>query len=206
MFPPLTLPQAQWHALRDAYAQPARAYHHFGHAQAVLSHCRTVAAQGPGWQQPAEVQLAALYHDAVYVPGRSDNEARSAQLAQQAIARWWPDAGIDTACVTGLIELTARHASLRPGDVDAQQALFLDCDMAILAAPWEVFCAYHQGIAEEYRGVVPRWLFAFKRRRFLAGLLASESIFLSTWGQARWEAAARDNLARLLGRKRPAAH
>lgn len=205
MFPPLTLPQAQLEALRDDYAQPPRAYHHFAHAQAVLAHCQAVA-EGPGWRQPAEVQLAALYHDAVYVPGRSDNEARSAQLALQAITRWWPDAGIDAAAVASLIQLTARHASLTPEDVDGEQALFLDCDMAILAAPWPVFCAYHHGIAEEYRGVVPGWLFAFKRRRFLAGLLASPRIFLSAWGHARWDGAARDNLARLLGRKRPAAH
>lgn len=205
MFPPLTLPAGQLDALRAQYAKPVRAYHHFGHAQAVLAHCAAVAA-GPGWAQPAEVQLAALYHDAVYVPGRGDNEARSAQLAAREIARWLPDAGIDVATVQALILLTARHASLRPADVEVQQALFLDCDMAILAAPWEVFVAYHHGIAEEYRGVVPGWLFGFKRRRFLAGLLASERIFLSVWGHAQWDAAARDNLARILGRKPPAAH
>jgi predicted metal-dependent HD superfamily phosphohydrolase len=205
MFPPLTLPTGQLEALRAQYAQPPRDYHHYGHALAVLEHCAAVSA-GHGWQQPAEVQLAALYHDAVYVPGRSDNEARSAQLAASEIARWLPDAGIDVDTVSALINLTARHASLTAADVDGQQALFLDCDMAILGAPWEVFSAYHQGIADEYRGVVPRWLFGFKRRRFLAGLLASERIFLSVWGHAQWDAAARDNLARILGRKPPAAH
>lgn len=196
-FPPLPLPAPMWEQLRAQHAQPVRAYHHFGHAQAVLQHCAEVAA-GPGWQQPAEAQLAALYHDAIYVPGRSDNEARSAELAGRAISQWLPDAGIDIAAVATLITLTARHGNLVPSQVSADQALFLDCDMAILAAPWEVFCAYDRGIASEYRGVVPGWLFAWRRRAFLKALHKRSRIFLSAWGHARWDAGARANLSRRL--------
>ncbi|MGN0858908.1 MAG: hypothetical protein ACI4NW_06985 [Stenotrophomonas sp.] len=196
-FPPLQLPAPMLQQLRAQHAQPARAYHHFGHAQAVLQHCAEVAA-GPGWQQPAEAQLAALYHDAVYVPGRSDNEAASARLALQAIGRWLPDAGVDTTALVQLIELTARHGSLLPAQVSVDQALFLDCDMAILAAPWEVFCAYDASIADEFRGVVPGWLFTWRRRAFLKALLKRPRIFLSDWGHARWDGAARANLARRL--------
>lgn len=183
--------------LRAQHAQPPRAYHHFGHAQAVLQHCTEVAG-GPGWQQPAEAQLAALYHDAVYVPGRSDNESASARLAVRAIEQWLPGAGVDAAAVAALIALTARHGSLLPAQVSADQALFLDCDMAILAAPWEVFCAYDAGIASEYHGVVPGWLFAWRRRVFLKALLQRPRIYLSDWGHARWNTAARANLARRL--------
>ena len=196
-FAPLQLPAPMLEQLRTQYAQPPRAYHHFGHAQAVLQHCAEVAA-GPGWQQPAEVQLAALYHDAVYVPGRSDNEAMSAELAGRQIQRWLPAAGIDTGAVVRLIELTARHGALLPEQVSADQALFLDCDMAILAAPWPVFCAYDAAIAQEYRGVVPGWLFAWRRRAFLKAVLKRPRIYLSGWGQARFDAAARANLARRL--------
>lgn len=196
-FPPLSLPVPMLEQLRVQHAQPLRAYHHFGHAQAVLQHCAEVAA-GPGWQQPAEAQLAALYHDAVYVPGRSDNEAASARLAEQAIAQWLPAAGVDAAAVAALILLTARHGSLLPAQVSRDQALFLDCDMAILAAPWEVFCTYDAGIASEYHKVVPGWLFAWRRHAFLKALLQRPRIYLSDWGHARWDGAARANLARRL--------
>ena len=187
-----------WEQLRAQYAQPVRAYHHFGHAQAVLQHCAEVAA-GPGWQQPAEAQLAALYHDAVYLPGRSDNEAMSAELAGRQISRWLAGAGIHIPTVVRLIELTARHGALLPAHVDHDQALFLDCDMAILAAPWPVFAAYDAGIASEFRGVVPGWLFAWRRRAFLKALLKRPRIYLSDWGHARWDGAARTNLSRRLG-------
>lgn len=197
-FAPLDLPEAQLQAVQSAYATPPRAYHHFGHARAVLQHCEQVA-QGPGWRQPAEVYLAALYHDAVYEAGRKDNEARSAELARLAVARWLPEAGIDVERVVQLIALTARHGELGVGDVDAEAALFLDCDMAILAAPAAVFDAYDQGVAEEYAGVVPGFLYRAGRKRFLKTLLARPRIFLSDWFHARCDAAARENLRRRLG-------
>lgn len=192
---PLQLPPDQQVALEAAYGQPPRAYHHFGHVCEVLHHVDEVAA-GPGWQHPREVRLAALYHDAIYEAGRADNEARSADLARAHIARWLPDAGLDVDRIVTLIQLTARHGSLSPGDVDAEAALFLDCDMAILGAEPAAFDAYDRAIAEEYRRVVPGWLFRRKRRQFLAGVLARERIYLSDFFHARLDAAARANLRR----------
>ena len=77
---PLVLCDAQRSVLEAAYAQPPRAYHDFHHVGEVLRHYDEVAA-GPGWTQPREVALAVLYHDAIYQPGSSDNESRSARFA-----------------------------------------------------------------------------------------------------------------------------
>lgn len=198
---PIALPPGQLQRLVQAYATPARAYHHFGHVRDVLEHYREVA-EGPGWRQPAEVALAVLYHDAVYEAGRSDNEARSAQLAVEEIARWLPGQGIDSARVSELIGLTARHGALDASQVDAEAALFLDCDMAILGAAPDAFDAYHRGIAAEYRGHVPGWLFKIKRRTFLKDLLGRERIFLSDFFHERYDAQARRNLRRAVTEKR----
>lgn len=202
----LALPAGQLAALRDAYARPPRAYHGYAHVEDVLRHYRSVA-RGPGWTQPREVYLAVLYHDAVYEAGRRDNEARSAGLAVAEIARWLPGAGIDTPRVATLIELTARHGRLSPGGLGAEPAAddarhFLDCDMAILGAAPADFDAYHRGIADEYRGRMPGWLFTRNRRRFLRSLLASDRIFLSEFFHARFDARARDNLRRVLAAAR----
>jgi predicted metal-dependent HD superfamily phosphohydrolase len=183
--------------LRQSYFAPPRAYHHFGHVQEVLRHYRAVA-DGPGWHQPIEVWLAVLYHDAVYVPGRSDNEALSANLAIEHVQRWRPHAEIDAKRISELILLTARHGTLRAedtGDADSGEDArhFLDCDMAILGAPPEAFAEYDRAIAEEYRAV-PRWLYRIKRRRFFRKLLATERIFLSDFFHGRFEMQARDNL------------
>lgn len=200
---PLRIPVDQQAALRAAYATPVRAYHSIVHVQEVLRHYDQVA-QGPGWAQPSEVWLAALYHDAIYEAGRGDNETRSAMLAMQHIAKWLSGAGIDATRVASLIGLTARHGRVSVEDLvaDCNQAdtcHFLDCDMAILGADAASFDAYDAGIATEYRGHMPAWLFKLNRRRFLKNLLAKQRIFLSDWFHQRLDAAARANLRRALG-------
>ncbi len=154
-------------------------------------------ARTVGWEAPREVFLAVLYHDAVYEAGRHDNEARSAELSQSAIARWLSDQTLDGARVAGLIRLTARHGKLTPDDVGRDEALFLDCDMAILAAPPTRFDAYEAAIAEEY-ATLPRPMYLAGRRAFLEQVLDKPRIFLSPTFHTRLDAAARDNLRRTL--------
>lgn len=201
---PLALPPVQLEALRTAYRSPPRAYHDWSHVEEVLGHYADVRA-GPGWARPAEAWLAVLYHDAIYVAGRRDSEARSARLAKAHIARWLPDAGVDADRVAVLIELTARHGQHAPGDFGSGAEAddtrhFLDCDMAILGADPARFDAYDRAIAEEYRGRVPAWLFRRNRRRFLQALLDRPRIYLSDFFHQRHDARARDNLHRAVAR------
>ena len=181
-----------WAELAAAYAQPPRHYHTLAHAAEVVRCWRELHDAGL-WQRPAEVWLAALFHDAIYEAGATTNEQRSAELARAAIARWLPGHGIDADRVAQLIELTARHGKLGPDDVDAEAALFLDCDMAILAAAPDAFAAYDRGIAAEY-AAVPAGAYAAGRRRFLEGLLAKDRIYLSNHFHERLDARARANL------------
>jgi predicted metal-dependent HD superfamily phosphohydrolase len=198
---PFPLPPAQAEAIAAAYATPPRAYHDLHHVGEVLRHYADVAA-GPGWTHPREVALAVLYHDAIYVAGAKDNEARSAVLAREHLAQW-PIAGVDADRIAWLIELTARHGSLsREAVTDEDARLFLDCDMAILGAAPAVFDAYDRGISAEYRGVVPGWLFAINRKRFLKGVLGRERIYLSDFFHGRLDAMARNNLRRAVTTKR----
>jgi predicted metal-dependent HD superfamily phosphohydrolase len=198
---PFDLPPAQREAIAAAYATPPRAYHDLHHVGEVLRHYADVA-QGPGWTHARDVAFAVLYHDAIYVAGAKDNETRSSELARAHLAQW-PHAGVDADRVARLIDLTARHGTLSPGDVeDEDTRLFLDCDMAILGAEPAVFDAYDRGITAEYRGVVPGWLFAINRKRFLKGLLGRERIYLSAFFHERLDARARNNLRRAITTKR----
>ncbi|MGO4552160.1 hypothetical protein AB4059_13815 [Lysobacter sp. 2RAF19] len=198
---PFELPPAQAQAIAQAYATPPRAYHDLHHVGEVLRHYDAVA-QGPGWTHPREVAFAVLYHDAIYVAGAKDNETRSADLAREHLLQW-PMDGLDVDRIAELIELTARHGSVSPRDVpDEDTRRFLDCDMAILGAETAVFDAYDRGITAEYRGVVPGWLFAINRKRFLKSLLGRERIFLSDFFHLRLDARARNNLRRAITTKR----
>ena len=193
--PPLPIPEGLMRSVVAAYASPPRAYHSFAHVQEVLRHFHSVTT----WQHPREVYLAALFHDAIYFAGKSDNEARSAELAAKAIETFLPRESLDTALVRKLIDLTAKHGKLKREDLDEDARLFLDCDMAILGAPDAQFDAYDAGIAEEY-SEVPKILFRFNRKRFLKHLLEVDRIFLSDLFHSRFDAPARANLRRVLER------
>lgn len=188
----LSVPGDLWRELRALYATPPRRYHTFAHVEEVLAWYDEVAA-GPGWQRPDEVLLAVLFHDAIYRCGAADNEAESAQAARAAIARSLP--ALDADRVAALIELTARHGQLAPGEVDRDAGHFLDCDMAILGAAPDDYRRYARLIAEEWAPVLPEAAFRAGRRAFLERLLASPQIYLSEMFSRRLEAPARANIA-----------
>ncbi len=190
---PLTADDEMWEELYAAYQRPMRSYHSFDHVLAVLENYRTVERE-LGWNQPQETFLAVLYHDAIYVCGRPDNEIRSAEVAREAIAKWLATADIDANRVARLIELTANHGRNKRSEVDADTALFLDCDIAILGAPTEKYEQFRKQVAAEYESVIPAELYRDGRRKFLGDVLAADRIFLSDYFESRIGAAARSNI------------
>jgi predicted metal-dependent HD superfamily phosphohydrolase len=188
----LELPPEVVRDLARRYAEPHRAYHTADHIAEVLCWFGW-AAERTGWQEPVAVYLAIVFHDAIYDPLASDNEVRSAALARDAIAA--------SPRTQALIQLTARHATLSPADVkgDDDAAQFLDCDLAILAAPPDRFDEYDAAIAVEYRAV-PADKFRAGRGAFLRALLTQPRIFLSELFHAELDRSARDNVSRVLAR------
>ena len=178
----------------DAHADRPRHYHTIEHVLCVLDRFDEVA-RDVGWDAPREVALAIVYHDAVYVAGRGDNEAQSAALAEREIGRWLPKRGIDVRRVAGLIELTASHGQLDPNVLDGDASHFLDADMAVLGSEPRVYARYHRGVRSELAGVYGEGPYIVGRARFLEGLLAGGRIFLSAYFSERLEASARRNIA-----------
>jgi predicted metal-dependent HD superfamily phosphohydrolase len=179
--------------LRDAYMKPARAYHCFSHVEEVLAHFDDVAAAGM-WREPSSVFAATLFHDAIYVAGRSDNEQKSADLAVAFLRAQPIGHPLDFPRIEQLILLTAKHGRIQPGEVDEDAALFLDCDTAILASSAQRFAQYDEEIAAEFSAIPPQ-AFATGRRLFLTNMLKRSRIFLSDHFHRRYDAQARANLA-----------
>ncbi|MFR9796127.1 hypothetical protein ACL02U_09525 [Streptomyces sp. MS06] len=169
------------------WAEPQRRYHTLTHLTAVLDHI-----DGPlaGYAaEPDVVRLAAWFHDAVYLPDRSENEDRSARLAERAL----PEAGVGgarTAEVARLVRLTVGHD---PADDDRDGQVLCDADLAILAAPPAAYAHYTAEVREEYH-FVPSDAFRAGRAEVLRRLLALPRLFRTPYGQREWEATARYNL------------
>ncbi|MDX3455476.1 hypothetical protein PV396_26665 [Streptomyces sp. ME02-8801-2C] len=183
------------------YQEPQRHYHTLTHLTAVLDHVdvleRTFEEAGTPVPDLALVRLAAWFHDAVYAPDRSENEERSARLAERALS----EAGVSpesTAEVARLVRLTVTHAP-EPADLAGQ--VLCDADLAILAAPQDTYAAYTAAVREEY-AFVPEDAFRQGRADVLRQLLDLPRLFWTPYGTERWEEAARANIAAELERLR----
>lgn len=187
----LPLPRPLLDELEAAYQDGSRHYHDLTHILELLDWLHTVSA-GPGWAHPREVLIAALYHDLVYDPLRSDNEARSADRAIERVRQHLSEHALDLAVIRALIEETARHGAHGDGLSDDLQH-FVDADMAILGADRARFEAYDRAIQREY-AAVPEELFQAGRRRFFQSLLEADRIYLSPLFHRLLDGAARANL------------
>ena len=177
--------------LIDAYSSSGRHYHNVDHIAALLALSAEHAASLT--DRPA-VDLAIFYHDAVYVPTRSDNEAKSAALAYERLGALGLPA-VQVECVARYIEAT-KHAGAEPtGESDLDH--LLDFDLSILAAEPAPYETYAAAIRREY-SIYPDLLYRPGRAKVLRAFLAMPRLYRVPALAARWEAAARANLEREL--------
>jgi predicted metal-dependent HD superfamily phosphohydrolase len=181
-------------SLQARYAEPHRAYHNWYHIDAMLK-----------WSACGEFSLfdgdavhcAILFHDAIYDPVRKDNEELSAQLAEDSLAGVLPPERLGL--VATMIRATTAHQM--PGSLDPESnhdtAHFLDMDLSILGADWQVFETYEENIRLEY-SCYPDALFWPGRATVLENFLKRERLYFSEWGFARFEQKARKNLKQAL--------
>ncbi|MFI8289478.1 hypothetical protein ACIGBL_10030 [Streptomyces sp. NPDC085614] len=173
------------------WAEPQRRYHTVDHLRAVLDRIDELADLGGEGGELELVRLAAWFHDAVYRPDRSENEERSAVLAEKALT----EAGLtvhEVAEVARLVRLTASHD---PAEGDINGEALCDADLAILASTPDTYARYTAAVREEY-AFVPEDAFREGRAVILRHLLSLPRLFRTPYGAAAWESAARGNMER----------
>lgn len=179
--------------LLTRWAEPQRRYHTVDHLRAVLARIDELTDQGGEGGELELVQLAAWFHDAVYRPDRSENEERSAVLAEKALT----EAGLtphEVAEVARLVRLTTTHD---PAAGDLNGETLCDADLAILATDAHTYRGYAAAVREEY-AFVPDAAFREGRAAVLRQLLGLPRLFRTPYGAAVWEEKARANLEREL--------
>ena len=188
-------------SLLQAWEQPHRAYHHSGHLSQMLTDLDRLYAHRTQGSTPLVLILAAWFHDAVYEGAPGEDERRSEQLASTSLEPL-VTAGLLTEqelqMVSLLVRATATHelpesADLPAGYEPTDIQLFLDADMAILAADSARYRRYLRGVRSEYAHFDDE-AFRIGRTTFLRSILGRERIFLSEEALKLWEEHARANL------------
>ena len=178
-------------ALDDVVArhrEPHRRYHGVRHVTWVVRHVHELATEVAVADLGAVV-VAAFFHDAVYDPRPPTTRSRAPR---------WPSGCSPSSAGTRpagrrsatLVRATAAHAATD----DADTAVLLDADLAVLGAEPAAYQAYVTGVRAEYAHVDADDV-ARRPGRVLRDLLAHRPLYATAPGRARWEAGPRANMA-----------
>jgi len=171
------------------YSEPHRAYHTLQH----LSECFVLLDAYPGSpDDPASLDLALWFHDAIHDTKRNDNEICSAGWARRVLA------GLSAARLDRIEQLilVTRHAA---APTTPDQELLLDVDLSILGATTARFDECESQVRFEYSWV-PETAYRDARGKILRGFLDRPVLFHTAHFSRLFEAQARTNLRHSLDR------
>ena len=171
-----------------AYGEAGRHYHALAHIEHCL--CEFDGARA-AIAAADDVELALWYHDAVYQPGDSDNEGRSAALFAEHSAGQLADTQVAR---IGALILATTHAN---APQDAQAAWVVDIDLSSFGLPWPAFLHDSHAVRAEMKNLADDD-YQNSHGSFLRRLVARPRIYTSEHFHGRYEQRARDNIARLL--------
>jgi predicted metal-dependent HD superfamily phosphohydrolase len=176
-----------WYERLEAlYAESHRHYHTFDHIADCLNEFDAARHLS---SNPMAVEIALWFHDAIYDPRASDNEQRSADLANCFLEQAGTGGQHVTDGVLRLILATWHDSS--PTDQDS--GVMIDVDLSILGRSPTVFAEYESQIRSEYAWVPPN-IFAARRAEILERFLARPRIYSSDLFLNKYEKQARTNL------------
>jgi predicted metal-dependent HD superfamily phosphohydrolase len=172
---------------RSAYTEPHRRYHNLRH----LDDCLALLDGIPDLSERERrlLRWAILWHDAVYEPGLSANEERSAELATRELTACGVDEQV-AAEVARLIRLTEKH---RAEPDDRLGALMISIDLAVLGADQDRYREYAQSVREEYAHV-PDPMWRTGRAEVLKRMMERNPLYPHAHFQTTLEAQARRNM------------
>lgn len=167
--------------LVEKYSEKHRAYHNLSHIYYLLEEGKKFE-----FDDTDSVYLTTWFHDVIYEPKRSDNEIESAKLAVKLLS----ELNFSNNKIEQIILSTQTHSA---ENLDLDGKTFLDLDLSILGANYEVYQNYSRAIREEYSHVSDD-LYRQGRKRILENFLKRELIYFTDNLRERFEKQARINL------------
>lgn len=180
------------HKLVDKFSEPQRFYHTGQHIVELLQLISNEKNTLSGVDEEILI-WAAIFHDIVYDPKRSDNE----ELSNSLWKSYSKDKGLHTETIERVSEIilaTKNHTTIPKGDYLID--LFLDMDLAILGAEESRFDEYDLQIAQEY-SFYPKKDYDLGRKQILTKFYNEPNLF-RTKSFAHLETRAKRNLERKL--------
>jgi predicted metal-dependent HD superfamily phosphohydrolase len=178
-----------WLEIEKSYTADKRHYHTLTHLNDLHKLLNGYDREINDWDV---ILFSIYYHDIVYNVLKSNNEERSADLAEKRMRELdAPEARIRR--TKNHIRATKVHAP----SADSDTNIFVDADLSILGADWQTYSLYKDNIRKEY-SIFPDIIYRSGRAKVLQGFLNRERIFTTETFFKLYEHQAKANITREL--------
>eukprot|EP00759_Apiculatamorpha_spiralis_P052560 PhF_6_TR5772/c0_g1_i1/m.8517 len=177
------------------YSDSSRYYHTTNHIEEMLTHYVhpvTGYCASHGVQEDLNIICAIYFHDIIYDGKSKTNEEDSVTVFQNFVRETNPD-GFHPSKVEEYIIATKHHTQIPCDHPDESLKVFLDTDLAILAAGETRYNEYASQVRNEYSFVLTP-LFEEKRAEFLKDFLEIPRLYKTDYYYSLWEEKARTNV------------
>lgn len=181
-----SLKKELWSEIEQNYSSKKRHYHTLQHLENLLIQLTKVKDEIENWDT---VLFTLYYHDIIYDSLKSDNEEKSAQLAEKRMNQISVDKNIIELCVNQILA-TKLHLASSNRDIN----FFIDADLSILGQPWETYLDYCKNVRQEYSSY-PDLVYNSGRKKVLNHFLHMERIFKTDIFHLQYENQAKLNLS-----------
>ncbi len=174
-----------WAEVEKNHSNKKRYYHTLQHLDNLLVQLTEVKQEIHNWNA---VLFTLYYHDIIYNSLKSDNEEKSAELAEKRMKEISVPIEIINLCKEQILA-TKSHIQSTSSDTN----YFTDSDLSILGQSWELYLSYSKNVRSEYC-IYPDIVYNAGRKKILNYFLAMERIFKTNFFYDKFEAQAKQNL------------
>ena len=174
-----------WAEIEKNYSSKKRHYHTLQHLDNLHSQLTIVKREIKNWET---ILFTLYYHDIIYSSTKSNNEEKSAELAEKRMKKISVSNEIIEQCKKQILATKSHSKS-----IDSDTNYFIDADLSVLGQSWETYSLYFKNVRKEY-GIYPTFMYNSGRKKVLNHFLSMDRIFKTDFFYNKFETQAKQNL------------
>lgn len=174
-----------WTEIEKHYSDKKRHYHTLQHLDNLLTQLTEIKDKIQNWDT---LLFTLYYHDIIYNATKSDNEEKSAELAEKRLKQISVSNDKIEFCKR---QILATKSHLKSTDSDTNY--FTDADLSVLGQDWKIYSSYFKNVRKEY-SIYPNFVYNPGRKKVLNHFLAMDRIFKTDFFYNKFERQAKQNL------------
>ncbi|MCW1963081.1 hypothetical protein [Chryseobacterium viscerum] len=178
-----------WKEIETKYSEKGRHYHNLLHLENMFWELDAVKMTISDF---TALSFSVFYHDVIYDATSKANEEKSAARAEKRLA----ELHVNKNKISVISEQILATKSHQRSDQEDTNYL-LDADLSVLGKDFKTYLEYTQNIRKEY-SIYPDFLYKPGRKKVLKHFLELESIFKTEYFKEKYEAQAKENIAKEL--------